>query len=213
MISGGRLVALRPYAFHTTTEVNFFAIRHWRRLRSALDLLRGTPYEYLLHERRVQTYSVVIENVPVEIRDQRPLHEGHIRFEPNFGFADLLAELNSRVFFWPGTANGPVDRAAHFRRYADDGNPVVLRCSLRELLILDGEKDLYVATCNSGAPRSNPLTGPSVRGPSTYRLLAEADCAVGAVKELSFRTSVALPDSTEWAPSVKGPWNFVWPAT
>ena len=212
MISLARLAALRPYAYHTTTGINFSAIRHWRRLRSARDLLLGTPYEYLLADRRTKTQSVIIEGVRVQIRDQRPLQKGHIRFEPDFTFADLLAELNSRVFFWPGTANRPFESGvAHFRRYAAIGDAVVLRCSLNELLAFEGEERLYVATCNSGAPRSNPRTGPSVRGPSTYRRLADEESSVSAIKELSFRASVALPDSTEWAPSFKGPWVPVWP--
>jgi hypothetical protein len=212
VITPTKFVALRPYAFHTTTSVNFTAIRHWRRLRSAQDLLSGTTHGQLLRERRVATQVLVVEGIRVEIRDQRPLHQGHIVFEPGFSFHDLLAELNSRVFLWPGTATGPIDRgAAHFQRYVAEGKVVVLRCSMNELLAINGEKHLYVASCNSGAPRRNPVTGPSLRGWSTFQLLAEASFPPGAVKELSFRLSAALPATTEWAESFEGPWQPVWP--
>jgi hypothetical protein len=207
------LTQLRPYAFHITTPVNFAAIRHWRRLRSAYDLLTGTAYEHLLRERRTRIESVIVEKVPVEIRDQRPLRQGHLAFEPGFAFADLLMELNSRVFLWPGTATGPIDRGTtHFKRYAAEGGVVVLRCLLDEFITINGEDNVYVATCNSGAPRRNPLTGPSVRGPSTFTRLVEAKFRRADVKELSSRSSAALPASTEWAESFRGPWQRVWPA-
>lgn len=152
-----------------------------------------------------------MDGVLVEIRDQLPLQHGHIQFEPNFTFEDLLAELNAREFFWLGTQRGPRGPGeAHFRRYQANGWQVAMRCSLLELLAMNGVDRAYVAASNSGAPRSNSKSGYAIRGPSTFRLLDEAPFTTGMVKELSFRQSVPLPESTEWSSSLDGPWQRIW---
>lgn len=212
-ISPDDLARLRPWAFHTTTPANFAAIRRWRRLRSVADLLKGTPHLHLLRSRRLATHRLTVDDVPIEIRDQQPLQRGHIQFQVNFTFEDLLAELNDRVFFWPGGAGGPGKRGrAHYRRYESLGPAVVRRCSIHDLLALNGIERAYVASSNSGAPRSNPRTGYAVRGPSTFRLLTDASFTPGRVQELSFRGHAQLPAATEWSEGFEGSWQPLWPA-
>jgi hypothetical protein len=206
------LARIRPWAYHTTTPVNFEAIKHWRKLRSARQLLTGTPHAHLLDKRRLETERVIIEGVPVEIRDQRPLQKGHIEFEPDFSFEVLLSELNDRVFFWPGGADGLRERGrAYLRRYASQGKTVVLRCLLRELLGLNEDRRSYVSACNSGAPRSNPKSGYAARGWSTFQLLNDASFKPVVVQEISFRSEALLPANTEWARSFDRKWRPLWP--
>lgn len=209
-INPDRLTELRPWAIHTTTPVNFAAIRIWRRLRSAADLLTGTHHEHVLQSRRLSTVRVTVAGVPVEIRDQVPLQRGHIRFEQDFTFEVLLAELNNRVFFWLGSETGLRERGqAHFNRCKANGPLVVLRCSLRELLSINGGERAYVAASNSGAPRSHPTAGYALRGRSTFRLFSDAPFTAGQVQELSFRQQAKLPSATEWSTNLAGPWQRI----
>jgi hypothetical protein len=212
-IAAEELVELRPWAYHSTTPTNFAAIRIWHRLRSAADLLEGTEHEHLLVERRTETAQVTIDGVRIEIRDQKPLHAGHIVFDPGFTFGEFLAELNDRTFMWAGTAKGPVDRGdSHYARYAASGKVMTIRCRLNRLMELNQNEALYVTKCNSGAPRSHPRKGLAERGPSTFCLLNEAEFGAKDVKEMSYRRITLLPDDTEWTDRL-GPaaqWQLLW---
>ncbi len=117
-----RFLQLRPFAYHTTTSLNFLEIQKRRELASAESLLAGTRHEHLLRSQRLVSHRVEVGDAVVEIRDQKPIREGSIRFEDGWTFALLLEELNRRVFFWPGTATKPVVRGErHFARYQKTG--------------------------------------------------------------------------------------------
>lgn len=207
------LVQLRPWAYHVTTPTNFQAIREWRRLRSARSLLADTKFADLLSGRRITTQAVVVENVAVEIRDQLPLMKGHIAFESGFTFERFLEEINTRVFLWPGNEHCPIEIGRHhFGRYSRLGPVVVLRCRLESLIAANASAMLYVARCNSGAPRSNPRAGKALRGRSTYVVPADAAFSAGEVKELSYRDWATLPTETEWSQCLESEdgWARVW---
>jgi len=160
------------------------------------------------------TTPVVVDGIAVEIRDQQPLQEGHIAFSPGYTFLDLLAELNERVFLWPGDASDLVDRGrAHYQRYAAAGAVYVLRCPTQSLLRANSATTLYVSRCNSGAPRSNPRVGYAPRGPDTFRLLWQATFGPGEIKELSCRGFAILPTDTQWRLSTdpEAQWHPMWP--
>ena len=205
------LAKLRPFTFHVTFPSNLSAIARLGEIRSASALLAGSADAVALSRPRRRDFEVIVEGFRVEVRDQLPLKPGHIRFEGGFSFTDVLAELNSRVFFWPGTEQGPIDYGqSHFQRYSSDGKALVLRCALKDLLAANEEKLLHVCRFNSGAPRHNPRSGRSPRGPETFVPLAKAPFSVGAVKELSFLDSALLPRSTEVSSNLYGPWRRLW---
>ena len=167
----------------------------------------------MLRGRRTTTRTVAVDGVQVEIRDQCPLKEGHIKFEEGYSFMQLLDELNRRVFLWPGTEDGPIKSGLnHFARYSEAGLVVVIRCRLQSLAESNADAKLYVTNCNSGGPRSNPRTGRAVRGHSTFLQLPEVDYPLSEVKELSYEHSAALPADAEWTDKLGGveSWQCLW---
>lgn len=207
-ISLDRLRELRPVAYHVTSTRNLPSLRAWGRLRSPMELLSGTQFEHLLRRRRERSYELAIEGFTIQLRDQLPLHRGAIEFMDGFTFTELLQDLNSRVFFWPGTVTGPIDYGrTHCRHYSQRGPVAILRCSLEGLVARNGSRELQVCRFNSGAPRRNPVSGRSPRGSQTFLSLDEADFTACSVKELVFLGGATLPTGTELAFDLRGPWE------
>ncbi len=210
-IRSSRLASLRPFAFHVTAPSNLGAIEGIGEIRSASALLAGTAQADALSGPRLGTLTVTVENFRVEVRDQLPLRSGHIRYEGGYSFADVLDDLNSRVFFWPGAEARPIDYGlSHYHHYSSMGAALVLRCALQDLLAANPSRELQVCRSNSGAPRHNPRSGYAPRGPETFVSLANAPFSAGAVKELSFLGCAILPRTTEVANSLSGSWRRLW---
>jgi hypothetical protein len=69
----------------------------------------------------------------INIRDQQPLYAGNILLDGGWSFEDMIQSLNERVFFWPGTAYGPIEHGRrHYQRYADE-SPIIIRASTSEM--------------------------------------------------------------------------------
>lgn len=174
-------------------------------------MLAGTAQAGALSAPRLGALTVVVGNLRVEVRDQLPLRSSHIRYEGGYSFADVLADLNSRVFFWPGAEARPIGYGiSHYQHYSSRGEALVLRCALVDLLAANAGRELQVCRFNSGAPRHNPRSGYSRRGPGTFVPLVEASFSAGAVKELSFVDRAILPRTTEVARRLNGPWRRLW---
>lgn len=205
-INFDRLSRVSPVVYHLTAAVNRSSIVRHGTLFSASHLITPDAGKMLL-SRRVGCLDVRFQGGLIRVRDQKPLRQGQMRLEPGYSFQEFLRELNGRVFFWPGKLGGPNSYGLrHAQRYAGTEELLILRCPLRDLVGVNPEKCLYVCRFNSGAPRRNPKTGRSPRGPETFRTLDDADCNPGDVVEISFRESVRLPPTTEFAATLAGPW-------
>ena len=140
------------------------------------------------------------------VRDQAPLHAGHIEFAPGFSYDDLVALLNGLVFFWPGNDAGPIREGQnHFKRYAAE-QPVILRIRTEDLIASAGWGRVRGCKYNSGAPRTtNGRRSP--RGPDTFFPLGGFNGTRSSVKEIVVEGGVDLPSLVEIATQPSGPFN------
>src|SRR5262249_9745681 len=140
------------------------------------------------------------------LRDQGPLHQGNMRLPKGYTLEDFIESLNRRIFFWPGTAMGPISYGVrHFERYEGE-KPVILRIHLDTLLKRNPDAIPRYCRYNSGSPRcSNGKKSP--RGPDTFVLAAEFNETPSKVVEVTFESELALPPNTQFGPQKKRPWR------
>jgi len=160
----------------------------------------------LLRTRRSEPVPVSIGKRVVWLRDQGPLYEGNAKLPKGYTFEDLIESLNRRIFFWPGTAAGPISYGIrHFERYENE-KPVILRLHFDTLLQANPAAMPRYCRYNSGSPRcSNGEKSP--RGPDTFMLAADFSETPSKVVEVTFDTEMRLPVNTELGEQPRGPWK------
>ena len=130
----------------------------------------------------------------VRVRDQAPLHAGNVEFEAGWDFARLVAALNDRVYFWPGTADSPIEYGLrHLGRYLSE-SPAIIKIPTRSLFAIN-PAPLFCGY-NSGSPRCSGGRK-SPRGSTTFQ--SGANCTLGAsdVVEVTFEEVARLPSEAE----------------
>lgn len=186
--------ALRPYLYHLAAAANLPLIRQTRRLEPASVLLDRAGRPEIGRERRAGDVPVTMpDGRTVVIRNQTPFSAGSVHLEGGWTVERLLAEINRRVFFWPGDGAGPISYGRnHFAAYA--GEAVVI------LVVPTATLDLSAAEftdCNSGSPRCNsqsPHPGrKALRGPRTFLPADAFEGTPGDVVEVVFPGGVDLP--------------------
>ncbi len=201
------LYELRPFAYHNSGQENFDAILRHGKLRSTRTILKGTGHDNLLTNRRSSSVTLDVNGETVVIRDNQPLRPASVQLLGGWSLSDLLMELNSRVFLWPGTEERPIDRGrSHFERYARDRDVFTIRVPTRSLVAINHERELWVTRCNSGSARHHSGK-PVPRGPSTFQLPAEAAFRPSQVIEMSYVGEAVLPSDAQWSKSLVGPWR------
>jgi hypothetical protein len=191
----GRFVEIRPYLYHSTCIANLKGIRQARELRSATSLI-ATAHNILVMNTRRDSPALVDGDDGVWLQTQRPLHKGNIALEEGFTFENLVSLLNSKVFFWPGTVNGPINYAVRHLHGNDWPNPAaMIRVRTQELFETSDFPPEYCAY-NSGSPRC--VDGrKSPRGPNTFRPSKTCKRSAGKVVEVVFSSRVTLPNTSE----------------
>jgi hypothetical protein len=159
-----------------------------------------------LRHRRGEPLPIDVHGERVILCDQAPLYEGNAQFANGWSFADFVQHLNQHVFFWSGWERAPVPHGfRHFQRYQFD-QPIVIRATFQSVRNKNSAAEPLFCKYNSGSPRwSNGR--PSPRGPETFSTAPTSCFNPGEVVEVVFRSSVTLPNSTECANSVFGPWR------
>jgi hypothetical protein len=197
---------IRPYLYHLTARQNLGAIRAERRIVSAAALLRAAGRESHLGDKRDDMLAVSIGDRIAVLRDQAPLHRGNVGLAPGWTFESLLDDLNRRVFFWPGTAPGPIDYGLrHFARYTAHPTyeSVILRVPTAALLRANPDRPPLFCPYNSGSPRFSSGRA-SPRGPDTFLPADRFPGPAGRVVEVTFLDQVDLPDDTAVLPLTAG---------
>lgn len=199
------LAKLRPYLYHLTATANIERISEERRLCSAAALFNRAGQPGLTRVRRRAHHKIVIDGVEVVIRDQAPLHAGNVALGSSWSFDDLVAALNSLVFFWPGRASGPIPYGQrHFARY-DHEDTSIIRVPFLDVVAANTDREVLVCKYNSGSPRCN-AGRPSPRSAQTFEPIAESILRAAKVVEITFRDEVTLPPTSVVARTLGGPW-------
>jgi len=196
----------RPYLFHLTHRANVDFMRETASLLPAAILMERGGRNDLLRSRRSTHVSISVGGRVVWLRDQGPLHEGNAKLSKGYTFEDLIESLNRRIFFWPGTAVGPISYGKrHFERYEEE-KPVILRIHFDTLVQANPGAMPRYCRYNSGSPRcSNGKKSP--RGPDTFVPADEFNHSPSKVVEVTFDTEILLPTNTEFGQHPEGPWK------
>jgi len=199
----------RPYLYHLTDSLNLLHIRETKRLYPAATLMESAGRKDLLRVRRRAHERVTIGKTVIMVRDQAPLHRGAIGFEDGHTFDEFVESLNRRVFFWPGTDEGPITYGIrHFERYENE-NPVLLRVSFQSLLTANPSVEPYYCGYNSGSPRCS-YGNRSPRGGRTFLRADEFAGTPSKVVEVTFKNPLILPPDVQRARHPLGPWRALY---
>jgi hypothetical protein len=202
-----KFIRLRPHLYHLTARENIPYIQKEMVLKSS-NTLYGEANATELRGIRRANHQIL--KTGRRTRDQRPLHAGNISFSGGWTLTDLVLHLDDHVFFWPGWEYGPISYGKnHFDRYAEE-KPIILRVSTKELFAENPGAPPLFCKYNSGAPRCTYGEG-SPRGPQTFLGAGEFQFSTSEVREVTFRTRVALPQSVQavayprsnWQPLIK----------
>lgn len=196
----------RPFLFHLTHRDNLPHIRDLSRLFPASVLMRRANCIELLRSVRRGSRQLIVDGRTITVRDQDRLYKGNMRVPNGFTFEDLVEMLNGRVFFWPGTEDGPISYGRrHFERYQDE-KPVIIRVPTESLLAANPAVLPRFCKYNSGSPRcSNGIRSP--RGPETFLSAEGFDGTPSTVVEATFDTEILLPVGTHFGTHPSGPWR------
>jgi hypothetical protein len=187
---------LRPTLWHVTHRANLDRIRTSRILLPA-EQLTAVPLKEVRRGRKIDSGTPVL-------RDQDLLHEKCIEFSEGFSFADLLSELNRRVFFWPGSRDRPIRPGQRsIDRYSN--SDVIIRLSFLEV-----EKERSARITARKVRGMRMQHGKRVpRGPNTFLQAPECDFPPSKVVEVTFLQSVKLPRDCEVACCLGGRWEIL----
>lgn len=196
----------RPFLYHLTFRHNLEHIRSRKQLESATRLLGMAARDSERRTQRLEKRGVTVDGAQVFLRDQYPLREANIEFTGGWTFEKLLEELNSRVFFWPGSKYEPICYGVrHFEAYASE-NPVMLRVAFESLVACNPERTPFFTKYNSGSPRYSGGR-PSPRGPDTFLPADQCSYPPSRVAEVTFLDTIVLPDETAVSHHIRGPWT------
>jgi hypothetical protein len=209
------LIGRCPMLYHATREANLPSIVARKSLLSPDETNRlagrvptHTPRRSGAGDSRNKPvkFPFMLPNGTVYLSDHDRLHDGHILFEPEWDLRRFITLLDSLVFFWPEGDSGPSDQGHdHFKRYAKASERMlVLAVPLGDVIKENGAPQ--ISSCNSGAPRSNPISGKQPRGAATFREIGDLSSRDDIV-EVVFRSQVRLPESTRCAADYDGPWK------
>jgi hypothetical protein len=199
-----------PWLYHNTDVRNLPAIESTRRFRSAMDVLDAAGPDWVRRYGRTRRRSLV--GVPtsagiVWLKDQSPLATGAVLLEPGTVMEDVVAMINERVFFWPGTDDGPIEPGrGHAAVY---GAEVTLRFRFLDVLEANPASLVTFSRVNSGAARTHGGRK-QPRGTRTFTSAAAAAFGVSEIKEVTFVGAMVLPKLGECAGSPSGPWRQLW---
>ena len=202
-----KFARLRPYSFHLTCGTNIDGIRTDRRLLSAAATINSAGRGDLICTRRSASLQLQIDTRKVRLQNQAPLHAGNIYFQDSWTFEELIIQLNSRVFFWPGDESGPGPYGQrHFQSKLWDEPPVLIRTATSDLF--DQNPSPEFCAFNSGSPRCSGGKK-SPRGLETFLPPDRFTGTCSKVTELTYRQEVSLPVSTQYRHSPDGCWQIL----
>lgn len=204
-----RYAKFRPFLYHVTRRHNMKFIAAMRKLQSAATWLNVAKQKYSITSPRRKPLPLTVNEHHVILNDQASLHEKNARFPDGWSALKFARHLDRYVFFWSGRARGPVKSGIRFFERYEHQDMVIIRAPFGSLRKQNNKSKPLFCRYNSGSPRwSN--NRPSPRDPEIFAPAKACGFTAGMVKEVVFRDFVVLPDDTERANSVDGPWRRLW---
>ena len=174
---------------------------------STAELVRAAKDVTWLDKRRSGIVTITVNGSLIDLRDQKPLYPGKMRLQGGWTFADLIRQLNDRIFFWPGGDDGPISSGVrHYQRYKGTAI-VIMRVRTQHVLSTNRSAIPLFCKYNSGSPRPTGGKG-SPRGPSTFVECHSAPYTPSKVVELTFANMIQLPRQIESSAGPFGPWTI-----
>ncbi len=179
---------LRPFLYHITYKSNLPSIRTDQILHTVASLapdIAGVRRAHSETRRRGQHNFT--------LRDQATRHLNNTASPSNY---DLILDLSSRVFFWPGDEEGPSKYGKRMLGAYALEEQVMLRVGFEDLCQINPDAPPHFCRFNSGAPRKNNGQ-PSPRGPDTFLTADDWHEPRSMVIEVSFQDNVRLPPTCQ----------------
>jgi hypothetical protein len=170
----------------------------------AATLMRKAGRVDQLRWRRSIPLSLSVGTETYTLKDQAPLLEANVSLGAGWAFGDFVEYLNEHVFFWPGTADGPIGAGVRLlARYKADAL-AVLRSRTAALLEANPDVEPLFCPFNSGATRQQQ--GRRVlRDSHLFTTAADFPRPASKVVELAFRSTLLLPVESSYL--VPGGWD------
>ena len=196
--------AKRPVAYHVTRRENLPLIRASRALYSAGKLLILGGREDLLRSQRRGSITLQVGEHSAIVRDQDRLVPGSLDLADGISLPDYIAYLNRWIFFWPGDWQAPSSRTKDIAAATED--VAVIRISVVSLLSRNVGVTPAFSQVNSGAARHHSGKA-AKRDLNTHRRAGIFRQKATDVVEMVLEDEALLPDNTEVAQSIAGPWS------
>lgn len=183
-----------PALWHVTASANLPRVERDRRLYSAAALMAAATDERWLTVRRPRDVEIRIGSDVVVLREQGPLAGGAVQFEDGWTPGRLTEEINRRVFFWPGTWEAPIPRAAgNFAGFLGRPGAVTLVIPTAAVIAAVPPDALHFTRYIAGAPRLS-AGEKSPRGNRTFAPAVRFGGPLSAVREVAVLDAVPLVD-------------------
>lgn len=189
-----RFAHIRPFLYHATSRENLAGIKAEAFLDPAAALMRRSGRADLLRWRRRQPIALHVGDHIAIVGDQIPLDPDTISLERGWAFEDFVEYLNEHVFFWPGTAEGPLKTGVHMPVGLEDEHTIMLRLPTADLFSVNEDEPRFCPV-NVRAVRSEDARR-SRRGSHLFAIAAEFGRRETDVVEVGYRSRVELPAST-----------------
>jgi hypothetical protein len=129
------------------------------------------------------------------LNNQDALKYGHVKHPNSLSEREFGALLDQFAFFWPGSEHGPIKMGRNFANYDLHRGKLLIQVTVSTVsfLTVNNRFRVFVSTCNSGGPRSNP-TRKIYRGFDTFVPMLKYDGLVSEVKEVAVLGYARLPE-------------------
>lgn len=189
------IVARFPRLYHFGPVVNRGQIERFKTIFSA-ELIRTFAFHPAGLSAKRQTRKLV--ETPFgsfTLNDQQALKYAHVKHPDSLIESDFIALLDQFAFFWPGDERGPGVMGRNFvNRYTQQGDSLLqILVSTESFLTINNSARLFISTCNSGAPRSNPHKT-IYRGLNTFIRIRRYTRSFAEIKEIASLGWASLPD-------------------
>ncbi len=138
--------------YHLTARENIQYIRDSRCLKSSASLMEAANVQCDPKVRRKSKAPISVGSYRILLRDQAPLHVGHIEFEDGW---DLVDDLNHRVFFWPGWKHKLIPSGLNYSNSTDQNTR--LYCGSVSIHFADTTKSAYPCSASSIQVFQDPI--------------------------------------------------------